>query len=115
MPLHILILGSLFLLPACSQTPGPDASGQELYAFHCNKCHGETGMCKTFFGYPSLVNRALEPKMVKRIINKGSAERNNKHQHREEMPAFQDQLSKQQIDRIITHIGELRALRKAKK
>jgi cbb3-type cytochrome c oxidase subunit III len=106
LPRLTLLLVPLMML-GCAKPPPTSASGQVLFDYYCAKCHGETAAGKTFFGYPSLVDEKLQREMISRIIKKGSAERGNKHQHRDEMPAFK-MLSDAQIKRISDYLVLLR-------
>lgn len=105
--IRFFLPGLLLLLNGCAKPPEPDASGQELFDYYCDRCHGETGKGKTFFGFPSLVDEELARNMILRILDKGSEERGNQSKHREEMPAFK-QLSDKQIDRLVDYLYRLR-------
>ncbi|MBF0255182.1 MAG: cytochrome c [Gammaproteobacteria bacterium] len=108
----VLLLMPLILL-GCAKPPPPSASGAELFDYYCTKCHGEGALGKTFFGYPSLLDKDLPPELIAHVIKRGSAERGNKHQHRDEMPAFA-MLSDKQVKRLTDYLIKLRQERLSK-
>jgi cytochrome c6 len=99
--LCVVTMGVTFLLgfPARAQE-----TGESLFKGKCAMCHGPDGAGKTPMGQtlkiPDLHSEAVQKRSdaeLIQIVTKG----------KNKMPAYENKLSKEQIDKLVTYIREL--------
>lgn len=85
------------LLAACGASPSPEASGAEIYAQLCARCHGVDleGRIGPALGAGSAAAAAPD-EFLKETIVRG----------RGRMPSFRLTLSDEQVDRVIAYLRE---------
>lgn len=58
LPLVTLLIGSAIFIASCSKEPDASSSGEELYDYHCVKCHKKSGDGRYLMKIPA--NRATK-------------------------------------------------------
>ena len=83
-------------------------NGKELFTANCAPCHGTDGKAKTpaarKLGVKDLTQSKLSDAEIKKQIVEGKKDKKGNQQ----MPAFEDKLSAEQITAIIAVVKELR-------
>lgn len=95
-PLLALILG----LGACASTPGEQATGEQIYIDLCARCHSEDlsgGIGPALDAGSEAAERPDEYYRTTILRGRGS------------MPAFDNSLTDEQVDRVIAYLREQQA------
>lgn len=90
------IVNLLTALNALQKVQGVE-TGQKIFAQNCVKCHGRNGK-RGFLGAKNLAKSRLTTEQSKKIILTGKGF----------MPAWQEQLTEAQIEKVIEYISTLR-------
>lgn len=96
-----LLITAAPLLSGCSDTPGPDASGEQLFSVNCAGCHGEEGQGKFLRGIPPNYGTYLSRYDVIRLIRSGD-------KRFPDMPVF-PHLSTTEAGKIADHLRLLQS------
>jgi mono/diheme cytochrome c family protein len=103
------ILSVVFCAVMIGFAAGADApNGKELFTANCAPCHGPDGKAKTpaarKLGVKDLTQSKLADAEIKKQIVEGRKDKKGNQQ----MPAFEDKLSAEQIAAIIAVVKEFR-------
>jgi len=96
----ICIFACLLLTGCLSSDPKNSTDGEELYSFHCQKCHKKDGSGDPIAGFPANKRTQLQEQQVIMLIRQGDPSR-------PDMPVFSD-LSEQQAAAIVDYLFSLK-------
>lgn len=95
------LLTMFVLLAGCSQKPDETSSGEELFNYHCAKCHQKSGTGKLLQRIPANSLTKMSKPDVVNLIRKGSPTKPH-------MPAI-EQVDYAQARKIVDYLWVLRA------